>query len=136
MLAKLSRRLSLAERDACEGVLTIEECFHALQGMPHRKTLGSGLALIMASLKECGLAPGRIVPTNPTVLSGLNIFCCSGRPSTLVIIISQRGNQLLPNLRHAFRAGLGGPCPFKARPLLLTLFLSQIWHLCHVFLIP
>ena len=41
MLAKLSRRLSLAEGEACEGVLTIEECFHALQGMPHGKTPGS-----------------------------------------------------------------------------------------------
>ena len=41
MLAKLSRRLSSAERDACEGVLTAEECLHALQGMPRGKTPGS-----------------------------------------------------------------------------------------------
>ena len=41
MLAKLSRRLSSAERDACEGVLTEEECLHALQGMPRGKTPGS-----------------------------------------------------------------------------------------------
>ena len=38
MLAKLSRCLSSAEREACEGVLTVEECFHALQGMPRGKT--------------------------------------------------------------------------------------------------
>ena len=55
------------------------------------------------------------------VCSGLKIFRCSGRPSTLVIIISQRGNQPLPNLKHTFRPGLGGPCPIKARPWLLTL---------------
>ena len=41
MLAKLSRRLTSAERDACEGVLTEEKCFHALQGMPRGKTPGS-----------------------------------------------------------------------------------------------
>ena len=41
MLAKLFHRLSLAERDACEGVLTEEECFHALQGMPRGKPPGS-----------------------------------------------------------------------------------------------
>ena len=41
MLAKLSRRLSSAEREACEGVLTVEECYHALQGMPRGKTPGS-----------------------------------------------------------------------------------------------
>ena len=41
MLAKLSRRLSSAEREACEGVLTVEECYHALQGMPCGKTPGS-----------------------------------------------------------------------------------------------
>ena len=34
MLAQLSRRLSSAEREACEGVLTVEEHFHALQGTP------------------------------------------------------------------------------------------------------
>ena len=41
MLAKLSCCLSSAEREACEGVLTVEECFHALQGMPRGKTQGS-----------------------------------------------------------------------------------------------
>ena len=41
MLAKLSRRLSLAERGACEGALTTAECFHALQSMPRGKTPGS-----------------------------------------------------------------------------------------------
>ena len=41
MLAKLSRRLSSAEWEACEGALTIKECFHALQDMPHGKSPGS-----------------------------------------------------------------------------------------------
>ena len=41
MLAQLTRRLSPAERDACEGCLTVEECFAALNGMPRGKPPGS-----------------------------------------------------------------------------------------------
>ena len=41
MLQQLTRRLSQAERDGCEGCLTLEECFAALNGMPRGKTPGS-----------------------------------------------------------------------------------------------
>jgi hypothetical protein len=41
MLAKVTRKLSQGERDACEGLLTEQECFSALSGMPHGKTSGS-----------------------------------------------------------------------------------------------
>jgi hypothetical protein len=41
MLAKVTRKLSQGERDACEGLLTEQECFSALSGMPHGKTPGS-----------------------------------------------------------------------------------------------
>ena len=41
MLAKVTRKLSQGERDACEGLLTEQECFTALSGMPHGKTPGS-----------------------------------------------------------------------------------------------
>ena len=41
MLAKVTRKLSQGEREACDGLLTEQECFSALSGMPHRKTPGS-----------------------------------------------------------------------------------------------
>ena len=41
MLTKLTHRLSPAERDACEGCLTLEGCFVTLNGMPCEKTPGS-----------------------------------------------------------------------------------------------
>ena len=41
MLSKLTVHLSQAERDGCEGCLMLEECFDALNGMPHGKTTGS-----------------------------------------------------------------------------------------------
>ena len=41
MLNQITRRLSQAEHDGCEGCLTLEECFAALNGMPHGKTPGS-----------------------------------------------------------------------------------------------
>ena len=41
MLGKLTRRLSQAERESCEGHLTLDECLSALQGMARGKTPGS-----------------------------------------------------------------------------------------------
>ena len=41
MLAKVTRKLSQGERDACEGLLTEQKCFSSLSGMPHGKTPGS-----------------------------------------------------------------------------------------------
>ena len=41
MLNQITRRLSQAECDGCEGCLTLEECFAALNGMPRGKTPGS-----------------------------------------------------------------------------------------------
>ena len=41
MLAKLTCRLSQAERESCEGNLTVDECLSALQGMARGNTPGS-----------------------------------------------------------------------------------------------
>ena len=70
---------------------------------------------IEANLKACGPALGRLVPIPLMGCSGIKIFPCSVRSSTLGIITSQRGSPSLPNLRPAFRPGLGVPCPFRAK---------------------
>lgn len=41
LLSNVSACLSSSERDACEGLLSVEECFAALQGMARRKAPGS-----------------------------------------------------------------------------------------------
>ena len=41
MLDKLTRSLCAAECDACEGILTLEECFFAMRSMARGKTPGS-----------------------------------------------------------------------------------------------
>ena len=41
LLSNVSARLSSSESDACEGLLSVEECFTALQGMARRKAPGS-----------------------------------------------------------------------------------------------
>ena len=40
-MSNVSACLSSSECDACEGLLSVEECFAALQGMAHRKAPGS-----------------------------------------------------------------------------------------------
>ena len=40
-MSNVSACLSSSERDACEGLLSVEECFAALQGMARRKAPGS-----------------------------------------------------------------------------------------------
>ena len=75
----------------------------------------SGARLNRGKSNGMWVAPGRIVPIHLMIFSGLKIFRCSGRPSTLVII-SQRGDQPLPNLRHVFRPGLAGGFPSRVRP--------------------
>ena len=41
LLSNVSAHLSFSERDDCEGLLSVEECFAALQGMARRKAPGS-----------------------------------------------------------------------------------------------
>ena len=41
LLSNVSAHLSPSERDDCEGLLSVEECFTALQGMARRKAPGS-----------------------------------------------------------------------------------------------
>ena len=64
MLAKLSHHLSSAEQEACEGALTVEDCFHALQGMPRGKTPGSDgfpMEFFLAPWQTLGADRGLII---------------------------------------------------------------------------
>ena len=64
MLAKLSRHLSSAEQEACEGALTVEDCFHALEGMPRGKTPGSDgfpMEFFLAPWQTLGADRGLII---------------------------------------------------------------------------
>ena len=76
-----------------------------------------GRALTEASPRECGLVPGRIVPTCRTAFSGSKLFRCSARPSTLAITAFQRGSQPCLNLKSVLLPSLGGSYPFRARRL-------------------
>lgn len=61
LLSNVSAHLSSSERDDCEGLLSVEECFTALQGMARRKAPGSDGLPMEFYLKFWGLLGSDLV---------------------------------------------------------------------------
>ena len=101
----------------------------------------TGRALTEASPRECGLVPGRIVPTCRMAFSGSKIFRCSARPSTLEITPFQCGSQPCLNSKPVLLPGLAAllrdkqaklpRCVEKFLPVYCPLHWPQTWRQLH-----
>ena len=94
LLSNVSAHLSPSERDDCEGLLSVEECFTALQGMARRKAPGSDGLPMEFYLKFWSLLGSDLVRV-------LNSCFSAGRlsPSQCRSVISlsfKKGNRLDP----------------------------------------
>lgn len=94
LLSKVSAHLLSSERDDCEGLLSVEECFTALQGMARRKAPGSDSLPMEFYLKFWCLLGSHLARVLNSCFSAGRLSCSQHRG--VISLSFKKGDRLDP----------------------------------------